>query len=372
MAYGDRSLIYDEIERLRKRPLITYVTSYRLNASGIMASDAIPQFCKQISGIPDNEENVDLVVVSEGGDPNVSWRIISLLRERFKKIGILLPYQAYSAATLLALGADEIIMHPYSNLGPVDLQLIVTPNGQNPPGNIQENVFSTEDIAYYLEFVENDVGIKNEEQKEKAFELICSAVGPIKIGMAKRSSKLALSIAKKLLSLHMEDEEKVTQITNAFNKSFFHHGYPIGRSEAKFIGLNVNEEEKEVESLIWKLWLDLEQEMECQNPFNPFDVAMSNQQLSQQIRPVSQIQMPSNIPPQLLQQLMQQILQLISVTPVNPIEHEIIQAIVESSRMKSNFRTKYLITAVRMPDLNINMNVTPISQGWKAIDEMKR
>jgi len=51
MAYGDRIPIYQEIEHLRKRLLITYVTSYRPHASGIMASDAIPQFCRQISKI---------------------------------------------------------------------------------------------------------------------------------------------------------------------------------------------------------------------------------------------------------------------------------------------------------------------------------
>ncbi|KAF5092028.1 Serine dehydrogenase proteinase [anaerobic digester metagenome] len=365
MAYEDRVVIYREIEKIRNRPLITYVTSNRPNASGIMASDAIPQFCKQISDIPEDEKNIDLLVVSDGGDPNVSWRIISLLRERFEKIGILLPFQAYSAATLLALGADEIIMHPYSNLGPVDPQLIGTPNGQNPPGNIQENKFSTEDIAYYLEFVKNDVGIKTEEQKEKAFELICSAVGPVKIGMAKRSSNLALSIAEKLLSLHMTEKKKIKQITNAFNKSFYHHGYPIGRSEAKSIGLNVNTREKEIESLIWNLWLDLESEMKCQNPFNPFDVVLNDPKLSQQIRPVPQIQVPINIPPQLLQGVMQQIHQNMSIASIQPIEHEVIQAIIESSRIKSNFRTKFLISAVRMPDLNININVTPMTQGWK-------
>ncbi|MGV8108965.1 SDH family Clp fold serine proteinase [Methanospirillum sp.] len=330
-----------------------------------MASDAIPQFCKQISEIPQEEKNVDLLIVSDGGDPNVSWRIISLLRERFDKIGILLPFQAYSAATLLALGADEIIMHPYSNLGPVDPQLIGTPNGQNAPGNIQENMFSTEDIAYYLEFVKEDVGINTEEQKEKAFELICSAVGPVKIGMAKRSSNLALSIAEKLLSLHMKEEEKIKQITNAFNKSFYHHGYPIGRSEAKSIGLNVNTKEKEIESLIWNLWLDLEKEMECQNPFNPYHVALNNPQLSQQIKPISQIQLPINIPPPLMQGVMQQIQQNMSVSSIQPIEYEVIQAIIESSRIKNDFRTKYLISAARMMDLNININVTQMSQGWK-------
>ncbi len=54
---------------------------------------------------------------------------MSLLRERFKKVSVLIPYVAYSAATLLALGADEIVMHPFSNLGPVDPQFIIPSAG---------------------------------------------------------------------------------------------------------------------------------------------------------------------------------------------------------------------------------------------------
>src|SRR5687767_1087206 len=69
--------------------------------------------------IPKGADNLDILIVSNGGDPMVPLRIIGMVRERYKKIAALLPYAAYSAATLLALGADEIVMHPFSNLGPV-------------------------------------------------------------------------------------------------------------------------------------------------------------------------------------------------------------------------------------------------------------
>jgi ClpP class serine protease len=50
----------------------------------------------------------------------VPWRLISLFREYAAKVAVLLPYRAYSAATLLALGADEIVMHPFAEMGPID------------------------------------------------------------------------------------------------------------------------------------------------------------------------------------------------------------------------------------------------------------
>jgi ClpP class serine protease len=69
-------------------------------------------------------------VVSNGGDPIVAWRAITLLRERVEQIGVLVPQAAYSAATLLAMGADEIVMHPNGNLGPVDPQILVKRSGE--------------------------------------------------------------------------------------------------------------------------------------------------------------------------------------------------------------------------------------------------
>jgi hypothetical protein len=97
---GRSRRIYRQIEEERGRPLITYATSSRPNAEGVIASDVIPEICRQILRIPSDKKVIDLLVVSRGGDPIVSWRIISLLRERFEKVNVLVPYEAYSAATL--------------------------------------------------------------------------------------------------------------------------------------------------------------------------------------------------------------------------------------------------------------------------------
>ena len=222
MAYETRIKLYREIEEKRKRPLISYFTSLRPNASAQMASDVISEFAKQIIEIPKTKKEIDILIVSSGGDPTVAWRIISMLRERFEKVGVLVPYAAYSAATLLALGANEIIMHPFSNLGPVDPQLTYVKRGEK--GSEEKIQFGAEDLRHFLDFVKTDVGISDQEQLERAFELVCKDVGSIPIGVAKRSSYLALSMGEKLLSLHMDDQSKVKAIAEALNKSFYHHG----------------------------------------------------------------------------------------------------------------------------------------------------
>ncbi len=219
MNYQERTELYRQIAEIRKRPLISYVTSFRANANASIASDVISHFLKQISEIPSEIDSIDLMVISYGGDPTVAYRIVNLLRERFKKFGVLLPYTAYSAATLISLGADEIVMHPFANLGPVDPQLSYKHQDK-------EIHFGSEDLRNFLDFVKCDVGISDQEQLQKSFELACKEVGAIPIGIAKRSSQLALSMGEKLLSSHMSDSNKAKTIAETLNKSFYHHGYP--------------------------------------------------------------------------------------------------------------------------------------------------
>lgn len=361
MTFQDRSNLYKEIEQKRGRPLICYVTSSRINASGAMSTDVIPELAKQINAISFAEKAIDILIISNGGDPTVSWRFISMIRERFKEIGALLPYAAYSAATLLALGANEILMHPFSNLGPVDPQLhYIRRQGQ------QEDTvaFGSEDLKHYFDFIKRDVGISDQEQLQRAFELICKDVGAIPIGVANRSSHLALSMGEKLLRLHMKDENKVKAIAEALNTSFYHHGYPLGRNEAKSIGLPVKEPQDDIGKLMWDIWLNFEAEMECNNPFNPVDVVFQNPNNASLLGTVPQILMPANLPPEIKQQAYQQILNNISIQPSPAVDYSLFQAGLESVRCKSEFRTNGKINAVRNPDMSIAVSVIPLQQGW--------
>ncbi len=362
MAYETRTKLYRELEEKRARPLIAYFTSLRPNAGAQMASDIIPEFAKQILEIPNNKKEIDILIVSYGGDPTVAWRIITMLRERFDKIGVLVPYTAYSAATLLALGADEIIMHPFSNLGPVDPQLNYIRKDEK--GRQEKMQFGTEDLRHYLEFIKTDVGISDQEQLERAFEMVCKDVGAIPIGVAKRSSYLAISMGKKLLSLHMKDQTRIKAIVEALNKSFYHHGYPVGRKEAKEMGLPIVEPDKDMEKLMWDIWKDIEEEMKCNEPFDPLRMILSDEETGKLLTTIPQVQLPPNLPPQILNQAINNVLSQISVVQIKPIDFEQLSATVESIRCRSEYRVKGKISAVRLPDMNIAVNVIKTDYGW--------
>ncbi len=51
-----------------------------------------------------------MVIESNGGDPTIGYRIMRLLQAKYTKIIAIVPNEAYSAATLMALGADVIYM----------------------------------------------------------------------------------------------------------------------------------------------------------------------------------------------------------------------------------------------------------------------
>ena len=158
MSLSKRIQLYKKIEQERGRPLIAYVTSQRANASGQMGADVVPEICDQVLALPQKTQAVDILIVSSGGDPMVAWRTISVLREKVKTIGVLIPQSAYSAATLLALGADEIVMHPCGNLGPLDPQITI--NHRDAKGNNEAIQYSAEDLLAFLNFAKKEVGIE--------------------------------------------------------------------------------------------------------------------------------------------------------------------------------------------------------------------
>lgn len=371
MSYSERLSIYKQIEAKRKRPLISYITSSRPGTSAQMAPDVIPEFANHILSVPADKKEIDLLIVSNGGDPTVAWRMISMLRERFERIGVLLPYAAFSAATLLSLGADEIVMHPFANLGPVDPQLSYsrrTP-GKEGPQNTEAIKFSPEDLKHFLEFARHDVGISDQAQLGKTLELLCNEVSPLPIGAAKRSTHLSESMGEKLLSLHMADPNKAKTIAESLNSSFYHHGYPVGRKEAKEIGLTILDSDTEIENLIWSAWKNTEAEMQCNKPFSIMEILKNSSEAPKLFGPVPQANIPSNLPPQLMQQIYNNIVaQASQIVPVNPIDYELILSTVESIYGRSAYIVEGKITAVRLPNMQFQISNTVTSNWWTFSD----
>lgn len=75
---------------------------------------------KQTSGRP----NVLLILVTNGGSANNAYQIARLLQKSYDQFFLYTPSYCKSAGTLVALGAHKLIMDPFSELGPLDVQLL--------------------------------------------------------------------------------------------------------------------------------------------------------------------------------------------------------------------------------------------------------
>lgn len=112
------------IEQITGVPVICYVTKThnipREVPNHIENSDLLG-WSDLVNSI--NSDAVDVFIVSNGGSPEATERIVSLLRGRFTQVRFLIPSNAYSAATLMCFAGDEIIMSEQATLGPIDPQI---------------------------------------------------------------------------------------------------------------------------------------------------------------------------------------------------------------------------------------------------------
>ena len=122
MPRADRTPLIESIQKVRNdRLAIAYVTAIRTGHDIQIADDAVPLIFEHLELNKDLAKNgVDLFIHSNGGSGTVPWRIVSLIRQYTKHFAVLVPHRAFSAATLIALGADEIVMHKMGCLGPID------------------------------------------------------------------------------------------------------------------------------------------------------------------------------------------------------------------------------------------------------------
>ena len=360
--YNERKKILKEIEIIRGRPIISYVTSVRPNMSAQMAGDSISSIIEQIELIPKGEKDIDLLLISNGGDPITSLRIISLLRERFKKVSVLLPYVAYSAATVLSLGADEIVMHPYSNLGPVDPQLRVSHN--NARGEQERIQFSSEDLRNYIDFIKEDIGITDQQHLVSAAEALLKEVGTLPIGSAKRGQQLSLTLSEKLLGYHIKDQNKAKGIAKVLNSSYYHHGYAVGRKEAKEIGLPIVIPPPELERLMWLIWKDYSDEMKCEEAFDVIKEIMSDSEANRNISRVPIVDLPANTPPDIAQQIIITHAQQTPVITRSALSHNVMIAAIEGSKIAKAVYNNIHILYWRNADMSLGANSTITSTGW--------
>ncbi|NUQ78024.1 MAG: hypothetical protein HUU21_31200 [Polyangiaceae bacterium] len=148
-----------KIEDFESTPSATI--GFLSSANAAIDADDIPALGDVLMSVGDVDV-LNLIISSPGGDGLVAEKIIEICRAYCKTFRVIIPNRAKSAATIIALGADEIVMGYCSEIGPIDAQVPIVVGGI--PRYISAQSFinaRTKLEAEYQQRVKNNIDAKD-------------------------------------------------------------------------------------------------------------------------------------------------------------------------------------------------------------------
>lgn len=261
--------------------VISYVTSDRAPFTTRIASDVVPLLGSMLESIG-KVKKISLFLYTSGGDMLAPIRIVKLIRNHCENFEVLVPYKAHSAGTLICMGADTIVMGKLGELTPVDPTTDHPFNPQNSQNSQQRLPISVEDLNSYFLFAKDKAEVKGDQMLE-VYKLMVEKLHPLSIGNAYRAYRMARMLTERLLWLHMDkkkDEEKIKKITKEITGDITIHAYPIDRSEASDLGLNVESASDQIDTTMRELYEQYATEMKFGQPFHPNELLAGNDSAS--------------------------------------------------------------------------------------------
>lgn len=235
------------------RATIVYATAWLENrevpngaALSINPGD-VQGFMEAVSNV--GERELDLIVTSPGGSAEATESIMDYLRTRFDHIRFIVPVAAMSAATMMALACDEILMADHSQLGPIDPQFtLFTPEGpRSAPGQA---------IVDQFEMAKNEC---RDPANIGAWMPLLRSLAPGLLAQCRHQRAMAEEFAETNLARYMfageadaADKSKAAATWFANFTAFKSHGRRVGRVEAQAQGLKVKrlEDDDELQDLV--------------------------------------------------------------------------------------------------------------------------
>lgn len=189
------------------------------------------------------EKELDLLLHSPGGSAEAAQSIVEYLRQKFDHVRVFVPLAAMSAATMIALSADEIVMGKHSQLGPTDPQFnIETPEGaRSAPAQAILDQFE----EAKRQCISNPAAIA-------AWLPILRTYAPGLLMQCERSQQQAVEMVSDWLERFMfngarNSKERAVRVAEWFAayENFGSHGEHVGREKLQKLGVFVKNLEDE-------------------------------------------------------------------------------------------------------------------------------
>lgn len=244
-----RKICYKEIEKHRGRPLLVYATKFLegvpQGAPNFIDLSDVDGFTDLINSVKGNG-SVDVLLHSPGGRPDATERLVGLLRGKFDEVNFLIPHSAYSAATMLALSGNNIILHPSGTLGPIDPQINGIPARSIKRGfeKVKERITKEgpETLPAYIPLIE-----------KYSLELL---------ELCEDSEKLSRKLVSTWLSHYMfkGDKKAIGRIRKAVNyfsdyDKHLLHSRPLSMDKLSGFGLKIELADDMLQDLLWEAYI---------------------------------------------------------------------------------------------------------------------
>lgn len=278
--FNQRRKIYEQIERERNTRVIAYVTSNRQGLEtqiGADVPDILLEHLDQIGSV----QKISLILYTLGGDTLAAWNRVNLIREFCKEFEIIVPNKCRSAGTLMALGANNIIMTKQATLGPIDPSLNspmnpIIPNS-NPPTKLPVSV---ESVKGYFAMLKKEVGVQTNKALSEAYLKLTETVNPLVLGDIYRRKNQIIMLAGQLLNMHSVTKSTAEKIISFLCSDSGSHDYTINRTEARNLGLPIESPTDHLYQLLKSWHTDVIGELEINKPYLPQNEFGENNEIS--------------------------------------------------------------------------------------------
>ena len=201
-------------------------------------------------------DEVDLVIHSGGGDINVAYQMVELIRLHTERLFACVPLYAKSAATLLCLGADGIILDKMAQLGPIDTQVYEEKKGGkgeftsalNPFKALEQaHSFSLDALDTSIRMIARSSGLDLDDCIRHAINFVVGTTGPLfsrldpgKLGEYSRALAVGSEYGKRLLRRFTDwDDQKRSLVVDKLVHGYPSHAYVIDYHELEELGFKV-------------------------------------------------------------------------------------------------------------------------------------
>ena len=272
MNYSDRQTVYRKIEEDRETKVLSFITSSRQGMETTIAQDCIDPFIDLLENIGPTKR-ISLILHTDGGQTLAAWRLVNLIRMFCDELEVMVPMKALSAGTLIAIGANRVIMTKQAALGPIDPSVNHPLNPQAIlSGQSKQVPVSVESVRGYLDAARDELKIQGEKALTSVLLNLTGHIHPLVLGEIFRSQAQIRFLAKKLLPRQVSDNDKIESIIDFLCADSGSHDYAIDRREAAELGLNIEKPSDDLYKLLRKIHLSYEEELKLLKPYSVHSV----------------------------------------------------------------------------------------------------